>query len=152
MHDWLTHNDSLTDKLKTISSAVHLQVLQHAWQTTVSQEHILERKILMWAGQERCWFARTQIPEPTYRAEEALFSRLATQALGELIWHNPRIQRVQLQHYAITPNTADYALLDNSMHEQHTSLWARHSRLFVQNQYPFYLLEIFLPGLARVIS
>ena len=145
MHDWLTHQGSLTDKLKTLSSRVRLQVLQHTWQPG------LERKILMWADQERCWFARTRIPEATYLAAEELFTRLATHALGELIWHNPQIQRVTLQHYQITPQTAEYALLDASMHEQRQHLWARHSSLLVQNQYPFELLEIFLPGLERTL-
>ena len=136
---WLTHQDSLTDKLKAHSNQVRLEVLQHAWQEDV----LLERKIIMWAGLERCWYARTQIPSSTYQIAEALFARLTTQALGELIWHNPRIKREDFHHYAIGPHTPEYALLDSNWHEQRTELWARHSTLMVLPHYPFYLLEIF---------
>jgi len=147
LSSWLTHEGSLTDKLKSYTPNVHLQVLQHAW-----QEHLLERRVIIWAGTEPCWFARTQIPRITFTAEQALFARLETHSLGELIWHNPRIVRTNLQYFSITPHTLEYALLDHNLHEQREILWARFSTLLAQGQYPFDLLEIFLPGLERVLT
>ncbi len=152
LYSWLTHQHSLTDKLTACFPAVRLQVIQHTWKQAAGAADYLERKILMWAGLERCWFARTQIPAATYYAEEALFSRLSQQALGELIWHNPNIQRIKLQPFSLTPLSPEYALLEDAMHEQRCELLGRHSTLLAQQRYPFYLVEIFLPGLERLIT
>ena len=156
---WLTHQDSITDKLKTIARDVRLDVLRHewgipdTWDTEVlkisTPEHVLHREILMWASTDICWYARTILPFQTYYAEKSRFSRLKTQALGELIWHDPNIKRVKMEHYPIHPDNIEYQFLTHTMHRNERPLWARLSTISIHDTLPLYLLEIFLPDLQK---
>ena len=156
---WLIHHDSLTDRLKAVAPNVRLDILRHEWSAPDawdkralclnSNEHALHREILMWASTDICWYARTILPLPTYQAEAMLFSRLKTHALGDLIWDNPNIKRVHMKHYAIHEGSLEYPFLTDAMHQGKTPLWARLSTLSVREIFPFYLLEIFLPGLQK---
>ena len=161
LRPWVLCQDSLTDKLKTIACDVRLEVRHHIWGVSNSwdqdvlgiraNERVLHREILMWASTDICWYARTLLPLSTYLAEEALFARLETQALGELIWHNPNIKRLSIQPFQINQHAAEYHFLTQSMHQNETPLWARLSTLAVRERFPFYLLEIFLPGLIKYL-
>ena len=156
---WLVHQHSLTDRLKAVAHDVRLDVLRHEWsaldawdQQTLCinlNQHALHREILMWASTDICWYARTIVPLATYQAEVPLFSRLRTQSLGELIWSNPNIERVLLKPYPLQEDTLEYHFLTDEMHQRETPLWARLSTFSVRKTYPFYLLEIFLPGLRK---
>jgi chorismate--pyruvate lyase len=156
LRPWLTHQHSLTDKLKSVACDVRLEVCRHEWgdpdlwdqQTLQLSERALHREILMWAGGDTCWYARTIIPSSTYLTEELLFDRLKTQALGELIWNHPHIKRTAITPYAINKNALEYGFLTPRMHQDTHPLWARLSTLSVHEHHSFYLLEIFLPGLA----
>jgi len=156
---WLTHQGSITDKLKAHAGEAHLQLLKHAWELTDSWDQqtlnltpklaVLHREILMQAHNKPCWFARTVMPKPTYQAEKALFSRLETTPLGELIHHHPDIQRTSIKPYPILPNSMEHSYLTHALEQPIKPLWGRCSTFTLHKQHEFYLLEIFLPDLLR---
>jgi len=159
---WLEHQGSITDKLKNLAGEAHLQRLKHTWELTDRWDQetlklkpnleVLHREILMWAHDKPCWFARTILPKTTYQAEEALFNRLETTPLGELIHHHPKIKRTIINPYPILPNSMEYIYLTHAFEVPITPLWGRCSTFtFTLNtkQEEFYLLEIFLPDLLR---
>lgn len=157
---WLHHKHSMTDKLKTFSNEVTLTLLNHTfeqanlWDQTQlllkATDRVLHREILMLAGTIPCWYARTVIPQTTYDANGSPFTRLQSEALGDIIWSNPSIARTAMQRFEITPNSLEYTWLTPFMHENAPSLWVRLSTFAYLQQHPFYLLEILLPGLMKV--
>ncbi|MFZ4077731.1 MAG: chorismate--pyruvate lyase family protein [Legionellaceae bacterium] len=160
LEPWLHHKHSMTDKLKTFSNEVTLNVLTHTferanlWDQTKlhlkAKDKVLHREILMLAGTIPCWYARTVIPQTTYDAKGSPFSRLQSEALGDIIWSNPSIARATMQHFEITPRSLEYTWLTPFMHEHSPSLWARLSTFAYLEQHRFFLLEILLPGLMKV--
>jgi len=93
-------------------------------------QNVLHREIIMYGDNTPCWYARTIIPEATYQAEEQTFAELEHKTLGDIIYHHPNITR------HIEPVEESF-------------LSGRLSRFIINEAHPFYLLEIFLPGLHK---
>lgn len=153
---WLEHSYSLTEKLKEEAGEARLQRLTQYWcnpdwwdKFNLSGNHkkMLHREILMWARQKPCWYARTIIPASTFQNDVSLFSRLQQESLGNLIFSNEEVKRIALIHYAINAQCIEYHWLDESMHENADILWLRLSTFSLRDHYPFFLVEILLPGL-----
>jgi chorismate--pyruvate lyase len=157
---WLHYTDYLTHKLHAQSGNTQLQVLQEQWlavttpwdQTVLhlAPERVLHRDIVMLACNTPCWFARTILPETTYQSDLALFARLQHEPLGNLIFQGTAIQRVNLRHYPVDKDAAEYHWIPETCHAGQTPLWARMAT-FQLTAAPalFYLIEILLPGLER---
>ena len=157
---WLTHRDSLTQKLKNNTGCARLQVLKQQWEDIdwwdknaliIQDDQVFRREIIMWANDEACWYARTTIPKQTYQAAPLLFDRLQTESLSELIFNEDRIKRNQLMYYAINEACVEYHWLPKNMLSNAPVLWGRLSTLMVNDTEPFYLVEILLPALLRVL-
>jgi len=177
---WVFYTESLTEKLRLLADDVRLEVLSHRigsldeWAQTalkISDPVGLVREIVTWAQHQRCWYARTVIPQATLQAGESLFARLGHEPLGQLIFSNPHIQRVDLSPRLLMGPAADTTLATlpekmlqglQCIHypsaEWHwlpadcclpqDRLWGRLSTFMLHQQYPFYLYEIFLPNLS----
>ncbi len=158
---WLTHQGSITNKLKLLTHDVRIEVLENTWETAdnwdqknlslTSSSEVLHRNIVMWAEDTPCWYARTILPETAYQSEQALFDRLKHQALGELIHNHPDIKRTKIHPYTITPDMPEFEFLKAALQQNtpETNLWGRISTFTIRNQFDFYLLEIFLPGVLK---
>ena len=155
---WVTYQYSLTDRLQERAGNTCLQVLAQRWVAPdwwdkyvlrIEDETVLHREILMWAGQEACWYARTIIPKATYQANTLLFSRLQTESLGTLIFNEPQIKRVYLMHYSISQQSIEYHWLNQLLHGSSKTLWVRLSAFTVNDDSPFFLIETLLPALER---
>jgi chorismate lyase len=158
---WLTHQASLTDKLKALTPEVKLQVLTNTWEKTHPWDWstlmlpknitVLHRDVVMHAEDTPCWYARTILPLSVYNAEEALFSRLKTEALGELIHSHPDIKRTNISPYRIRKMSTEYAYASEAVpnHPLGDMLWGRVSRFTLRENHTFYLLEVLLPGLLK---
>lgn len=84
----------------------------------------------MYGDNTPCWYARTIIPEATYKAEQSTFVQLEQKPLGDIIYSHPNLTR------HIEP-------LDEGI------VCGRLSRFIMNEAHPFYLLELFLPGLQK---
>ncbi|RUQ89716.1 chorismate--pyruvate lyase family protein [Legionella septentrionalis] len=158
---WLTHRQSLTEKLKAITSGVRLQVLMQQWGWRgwwdnyilhLNSGRVLHREIVMKVGEEACWYGRTILPEKTYQHNAALFKRLQNESLGQLIFGANNIERISLVYYPITPKVIEYHWLDAALHHGAPALWGRLAEFIVCDHFPFYLLEILLPGLNQYLE
>lgn len=155
---WVTHQDSLTELLQSKARDVRLALLGQRWESPnwwdqwflqIQSETVLHREIVMWAGNEACWYARTIIPQEAYQSGAALFSRLQKESLGALIFNEPMIKRVYMRYYPISDQSAEYHWLDPSLHCGANVLWVRQSGLIVNDIFPFFLIETLLPALER---
>ena len=158
---WLLHEQSLTNKLLDAAGEARLDVLDQKWELPDAWDRsvlkldttpVMHREILMWAFDAPCWYARTILPEKTFKANTTLFDRLQTEPLGHLIFNGTEIQRASLKHYPISPSSQEYGWLNPSMHQGVMALWVRSSEFIVNNCDSFFLIEILLPGLSRYLS
>lgn len=161
LHPWLIHEQSLTQKLKSISGDARLEILDQRWETSDAWDscklklnaiQVLHREIVMWAFDSPCWYARTILPDNTCKANKALFDRLNTEPLGQLIFNGTEIQRASLIHYPISSLSMEYQWLNPTLHQDASILWVRLSEFLIASNDSFFLVEILLPGLLSVTS
>lgn len=158
---WLTHTQSLTEKLHARAHHTALQVLQEQWLKhatpwdhailQIAPDRVFHRDILMWALDMPCWFARTIIPAKTYTSDAPLFARLQHEPLGHLIFKGAAIRRVSLNYYSIDAQSPEYHWIPEVNRPSINGvLWVRISTFeVVHSGALFYLIEILLPGLER---
>ncbi len=158
---WVLCQTSLTEKLKKRAGEARLQVLGQAfsapnlWEKQVLHVHsetVLRREILMWASHQPCWYARTIIPHTTCKAHQQLFHRLEQESLGELIFNSSDIKRLYFVHYPINEHSLEYYWLNPLMYVHEKKLWIRFSIFMIAESYPFFLIEMLLPGLNRYLN
>lgn len=158
LRDWLSYSDSLTDRLQARAGDAQLRLLSHAWGPRswwdqyvldISDDQVIHREIMMYAHSEACWYARTIIPKQGYASDPPFFNRLQKESLGALIYDEPRIQRVNMEPYAINDQCIEYHWLSPFLCDLPSVLWGRLSELRFNTAFPFYLMEIMLPPLQR---
>lgn len=161
LHPWLIYEQSLTHKLKSTAGDARLEVLDQRWETSDTWDccklklntiQVLHREIVMWAFNSPCWYARTIIPDATWKANNTLFERLNTEPLGQLIFNSTDIKRASLVHYPISSISTEYQWLNPTLHQDAPTLWVRLSEFVVGGNHSFFLVEILLPRLLRYLS
>ncbi|MFC3909659.1 chorismate--pyruvate lyase family protein [Legionella dresdenensis] len=160
LEPWLQCQSSLTTKLKQHANNVSLTVLNQGWELAdywdkyklqLDSGLLFKREILIAAGSEYCWYGRTVIPQLVYEQNLDLFSRLATESLGDIIFTEPRIKRLSLTSYCIDRDSIEYQWLQSSWHQNSHVLSVRFANFLIDQHYPFFLVEILLPALLRVV-
>ena len=155
---WLTYQQSITSRLQEKAGSTRLQVLGQQWESPnwwdryvlhIESGAVLHREIVTWAGKKPCWYARSIFPAATYQAQPSFFNRLQQESLGQLIFNENKVKRVVLMHYPIGEASIEYHWLNQSMHGGVKALWVRLSAFIFNEEHPFFLIEILLPGLAR---
>ncbi len=153
---WLTYTDYLMHRLKEISGQAQLHVLHQEWTKPnwwdrqvlqIDCNQVMHREILITSQEKYCWYARTIIPDTTYKADLSLFSRLKDEPLGNLIFKGSMIKRHSLLNYVINPHSIEYYWLTENMKATQSELWVRLSEFKLKITLPFYLIEILLPGI-----
>lgn len=158
---WLCHQNSLTVKLRTQTGHAELEVLEQHWTLPswwdkfalgLPTEAVLHRNIVMFSKQIPCWFARTIVPERTYCENSQFFDRLTQESLGVIIFNEPKIERTQLLNYPINKNCIEYHWIPPLIMNKNEQVWIRLSVFTIAEITRFYLVEILLPGLMRVLK
>lgn len=158
---WVTHTTSITDKLQAITGTVRLQRIGQRWVSTnwwdkyflkVQENSVLQREIVMLAGDVPYWYARTVIPKSCYAVEPAFFDRLTHVTMRELIFGEAKVQRESLQYYQIdSQNIEFYWAKDILALSAAEKLWVRLGTYSFQGRASFYLIEILLPSLKGLL-
>ena len=157
---WLTYTDFLTEKLQKLTGHAKISVLSNRWEKPsqwaknklgVMSTWVLNREICMKSQNDVCWFARTILPIETFELDPSLFNRLKEESLGQLIFYGTDISRVSHTYYPIDKHAIEYHWLDKSVHQDEKNLWVRLSEFKVHGTFSFYLIEILLPGLERLL-
>lgn len=158
---WLTHPDSLTEKLENTAGQAHLQVIQEKWRKPdwweryvleIVQPQVFCREILISAHHHPCWYGRTMIPYTTYEAGYDLFLRLQNESLGNIIFNNAHIKRPIFTFYGIDKRSIEYYWLYDRLNPFAEVAWLRCSVFLLYDKFPFYLTELLLPGITRYLD
>lgn len=153
---WLDHQGSMTEKLRSMAGEAELTVINQDWTTPswwdlfvlgLEVPAIRQREILMSAGSRPCWYARTIIPDYTWQARESLLKRLVNETLTNIIFGENGVKRYSLINYAINSECIEYYWMNPILTKKATPLWVRLSVFTIDTDFPFYLMEILLPGL-----
>ena len=152
LRNWLLDTGSLTERLQAHCRDFQVQVLGQR-QAPISLEEIQQlilpgqsyiasewqvREVILWGDGEPWVFARSLIPTVLCAAELA---NLGNQALGKLIFNDPRFLRQPFEICHITqPKDRVAALQLNS----HQDLWGRRS-VFKLDKLSMSVAELFLP-------
>lgn len=130
---WLECQEFLTARLRGVAPDVHMKILQPG---QPAKNMGLMREIVMYAGDDACWYAITEVPVDTLAEHQELFARLQHEMLGDIIFDpTANITRVDLE--------IDHMVMGD------TTLWLRRSTFAIEEARQFLLTEIFLPGLAK---
>lgn len=159
VQNWLVHPDSITERLIEKAGEASLTVLMQGWEPVCAWDkkmlndasnRVWRREIVMLAQGEACWYARTIVPESTYKSNQDFFEQLQTKSVGTLIFNSPTVQRMSLTSYVIDEEMHEYQWIPESVKPYPTQpLWVRLSYLMLHEQFPFYLVEILLPAAVR---
>lgn len=160
MLSWLEHPFALTERLQQSTGDANLMVLDQFWRTAgwwekavlgLDVQPVFQRDIIMFSGATACWFARSVIPEATFKANEVLFERLQQESLGKLVFNEQLIERQSMHHYPVDYRCMEFYWPGFPCQKSTGTLWIKQSNFVVREQYPFYLSELFLPGFAQVV-
>ena len=152
LKNWLLDTGSLTERLQAHCRDFHVQVLGQR-QAQISLEEIQQlipgnqayklsdwqvREVILWGDDEPWVFARSVIPQALCTAELA---NLGNQALGKLIFNDPRFLRqpFEICHIAQPTAIVNALQLSNSR-----ALWGRRS-VFKLDNLSMSVAELFLP-------
>ena len=154
---WLCYCYSLTERLKSLRGHSELRILNQAWIKSdwwmhyvlrLSAKTVFQREIMMFSRREPCWYARTLIPETTYSAHQALFQRLESESLGQIIFSSPNIRRFDRIYYPVDVSCIEYYWVKACYPKiKDQTLWCRLTSFYCQDA-PFFLVEVFMPGLV----
>lgn len=156
LKDWKEHQGSLTDKLKTITGSVDLQVLFQNWVRTtwwdrfvpkIKDALVFQREIMMKHAGKSYWYARTVIPQSCYEFNPKLFQRLEVESIRNLIFEEPSVSCANRAYYLVDAQCIEFHWVKKYMKAETGPLWVRLAEYRVQESQSFYLAEILLPDL-----
>lgn len=158
---WLQSTSRLTDLLKEKSGDANVIVLSESfkesgwWEKYVfscPSELSFYREVVIKSHHHPCWFARTIIPASSFNRHKDIFSRFQKESLGDIIFSEPRIERVSLMAAPLDASFIEYHWLSSDLTENLPSTWMRRSVFAIDGRVAFYLVEIFLNGLFDAVA
>lgn len=159
---WLQHQESLTEKLRVHRKETELTVLAMEWRScawweqfvlNIRNQAVYRREILISSHSIPYWYARTVIPEQCYLLDECFFSRLKSESLANLIFNEPKVERIDFFYYPVGKNAIErYWLPETIVCNSADFLWARMAEFSFMQQARFYLCEVLLTGHIRQIE
>lgn len=154
---WLSDSGSLTRRLRRLGgSDFHLSVLGEGWECSGEEDlrllgsqagRVRVRRVRIEALGVHLVFACTRMPPETL-ARHPWLGRLGHKPLGEALADRTDVRRTPFE-FALLP--ADHWLLEAALEGTDLvpgQLWSRRS-LFLIDDSPILVYEVFLPGLAR---
>ncbi|PKG84947.1 chorismate--pyruvate lyase [Colwellia sp. 75C3] len=166
LKDWLLDEGSLTARLKSNCENFQVKVIgeqQQLCSETEACNHIkagepiLVREVILYCDNVPQVFARSLLPLASLTGKEQVLAHLGEQPLGQVLFNNPSLQRLQLE-LSIFPSDSSVAILatklgakcsnDNSSINVPVTpkevLWGRRSIFMLDNK-PLMVAEVFLP-------
>lgn len=153
---WLCYQGSMTQKIRSISPDIKIDVVQHKWDIPCFQERealrllqqpALVREIRMLCNNEVWIIARTVIPSSALLGKWLALKRLGNKPLGDFLFKDPNVARSQFEFQLLGPHQSKNKMDDFAFTEE---LWARRS-LFYLNGKSILLTEVFMPCMWRTI-
>ena len=155
LHDWLLDPSSLTARLKSHCQRFHVVLLGQRIQACQASEanddirageQVLVREVLLYCDDIPQVFARSLLPLRSLTGEQQQLAHLGTQSLGQVLFNHPQLQRKKIEvatfdQHSTVATLAHYLALKKIS----SPLWGRRS-VFVLDEKPLMVAEVFLPG------
>jgi chorismate-pyruvate lyase len=160
LKDWLNYKASLTERLQKANGDAQLDVIGQRWVNPdwwdnnvlqIQDDPIFKREIIMKSQGVAYWYARSFIPKQCYELEPSFFDRLKNESIKNLIFGNDRVQRTNCINYPVDPHCIEFYWVQKNINTVDGILWVRLAEFSFQNSGSFYLAEIMLPELERVL-
>ncbi|MGR8933765.1 MAG: chorismate--pyruvate lyase family protein [Gammaproteobacteria bacterium] len=153
---WLFEAGSITQRLRSVcSDEVLVTVLRQHWEKPFLgekrllglplQARCLIREVLLHSGGRPLVLARTVMPTATLRGVHRNLSRLGSRPLGEVIFADPRLQRLEMQVARLRCRDWSPQLLERVALSE--PLWGRRTVYAIRDRH-LLVSEFFLPELA----
>ncbi|MDZ7828511.1 MAG: chorismate lyase [Halofilum sp. (in: g-proteobacteria)] len=155
VRDWVLSTGSLTAGVREqCPDTFRLRVLRQRWARPRSDEasalrlqaggRAMLREVALCCGERPLIMARTVIPAASLRGRQARLAALGRRPLGELLFHDPSVQRGPFQVAYQTLGQAGLA----ADARRHVAVWGRRA-VFHIGGVPLLVSEFFLPELWR---
>lgn len=114
VQSWVYEPDSLTARLRgEYGNSVAVKVLSQQWGkpflserrllSLMEHRYALIREVLLHSDGKPLILARTVIPEHTIKTAHGNFSRLGSRPLGEVLFADPKLERVDMEVARVEP-------------------------------------------------
>ncbi|RUR19685.1 chorismate lyase [Legionella sp. km535] len=159
LRKWLEYEDSLTAKLISSMGGAELDRVFQNWAHTdwwtryvlhIQDDRVFLREILMKNNGVEYWYARTIIPQSCYDSHQDFFNRLSNESIRNLIFGEPRVQKIQMICYPVDSECIEFQWVKNHLKSANGILWVRLAEYTVDQKHRFYLVEILLPQIESV--
>ena len=151
INSWLYDNDSLTQKLETLSQKFEVHIRQqrtmNATDSALSgyfdqENSVLLREVFLHCDDLPVIFAQTEIPLSTLTQELA---DLGSDSLGNILFKDKTMRRGPIEVAQLTEKSQLNTLCESIKQNCSHPLWVRRS-LFYLNNKPLLVSELFLPA------
>lgn len=157
LEEWLFCQAPLTDKLQLELGEAKLELLTQGWvhpscwdmrNTSVGEDLVFQREILMRSTKSICWYARTLIPKHCFMLKPDFFNRLHHETMRELIYDEPLVTKINRTVYSVSPLKIEYHWAARYWPGLPLQLGVRFTEFFFAQTASFYLLELLSPMLG----
>ncbi len=158
LRGWLTDRGSLTRRLKAHHADFRVYPVARGFArpfpdevrvlSLAPQTQAYVRDVLLFGGGHARVFAHSVLPRPTLRGAWWGITHLGTKSLGEVLFTNPRIQRLGLSVRRLDTRHPLYRAACRHIRIDTRHLWARRS-VFCLDGRPLLVTEVFLPALLN---
>ncbi|MCG8325440.1 MAG: chorismate lyase [Thiotrichales bacterium] len=153
---------SLTEYLsRACTCELGLEIREESWQRAMSTElinadrrinrYFFVREINLSCGDTPILYGRSLFPRASYHYCKHQLKKLGARPLGNWLFNDERICRVQTQIGKIGKANRLYQLAMRDQDDEPGKLWGRRS-VYSVNGYPLLVIEIFLPSLIKCID
>ena len=153
LKDWLLDEGSLTARLKSRCDNFKVKVIGEQQQLCSAAEAcnlikvgepILVREVILYCDDVPQVFARSLLPLASLTGKEQVLGNLGEQPLGQVLFNNPSLQRLQLELSSFSADSSVAILATKLTEKPKQELWGRRSIFMLDNK-PLMVAEVFLP-------
>jgi len=159
IQSWLIHQGSLTKRLRERCPTIQVHILSERLEVPLNNEtnalkiHRNEqawvRCVLLKCDEQSWVYARTVIPNFNRDNPWESLQKLGNKPLGEVLFEMPSIKRTPFALSKLPLNTWPYLMASLKTDQKSHAGFARRS-VFLQEDSPLLLTEVFLPGLLSL--
>ena len=161
LHSWLFETGSLTRRVRGLcGDRFRVRVLRQSWLKPFSDESralrmpppraALVREVLLQCGEQPLVVARSIIPAAILHGAQRHLACLGDRPLGEILFADPRLKRLELQLAAVEKETWRPELSDAlDLARSPGRIWGRRS-LYAVAHGNLLVAEFFLPAISRL--
>ncbi len=158
IQSWLSTKGSLTARLRQQCPELKVQILSERLEVPLhnellalqmqANEQAWVRCVLLQCEQQNWVYARTVIPNLNAQNPWESLQKLGDKPLGEVLFEMPTIQRTPFAFAKLPLQSWPY-LKPSLAKDQHSKPSFARRSVFLQQQAPLLLTEVFLPGLLN---